>query len=527
MASVLVLVAASLSVGSTAVASPRDAQERAASRDLTRAEVVVGQLAAVLDDIQTLPRHERHGPRSGLAESSKLLGRLRRQVTTARRTAVGRVAALEADRKRLRRGKPTRADVAAVATLTRTTQLLLAEIRGLAGANQRITAAAGPATGTPLRTQLTPFIPTIVSVGDSYISGEAGRWAGNVAGTDSGIIDVGPKMYFDNNDTDGELIPGCHRAMTSEIHIFPPANVNSVNLACSGALTYTTYHETFKPGIDFYSSGSGDEGQATMLEDVAKEAKLSDANVKMVVLSIGGNDFHFGDTVTTCLEDFLLYSIGHRDFCKDDSKVLGYFTPAHIAENTKAIGGAIKNVNTAMTDAGYNSSDWTLVVQGYPDPLAPVDRNRYPDGSGRQSTGGCGLLNLDITWARTYALPTINAAVRNAVDHSGLPNIKFLNIQDAFVGHRLCENTVGLLPQPDFLSWTTPDAISKVEWVNQIHIATIGTDFFEQESLHPNYFGQFALRECLTLVYNNGSPRGGKCTRRDRTPQNNYVEQLN
>ena len=77
-------------------------------------------------------------------------------------------------------------------------------------------------------------------------------------------------------------------------------------------------------------------------------------------------------------------------------------------------------------------------------------------------------------------------------------------------------------------SWTTPDAINKVEWVNQIHATAKGNPFFLQElTLHPNHFGQFALRERLTLVYNNGSPRGGKCTRRNPTPTDNYVEQLN
>ena len=282
MASVLVLVAASLSVGSTAVASPMDPQVRAAEHDLARADVVIEQLAAVLDAIRTLPRHERHGPRSGLAVSSRSLRSLRRQVSAARRAAISRVAALKADGGRLRAGspgrRPTRADAAAVATLTRATQLLLGEIKGLAGANGRIAGAAGAGTGTgaPPPPQVgAPGYgePEIVSIGDSYISGEAGRWAGNVAGDDDASvdrIDLGATSYYDNNGNSGELIPGCHRSKESEVQIFV-ADVRKINLACSGATTDTFYTSDglFKPGIDFQQPNRGYYGQAAMLENEA------------------------------------------------------------------------------------------------------------------------------------------------------------------------------------------------------------------------------------------------------------------
>jgi hypothetical protein len=32
-----------------------------------------------------------------------------------------------------------------------------------------------------------------------------------------------------------------------------------------------------------------------------------------------------------------------------------------------------------------------------------------------------------------------------------------------------------------------------------------------QESLHPNYWGQKALRNCVRQAYNGGAPRSGTC----------------
>ena len=34
-----------------------------------------------------------------------------------------------------------------------------------------------------------------------------------------------------------------------------------------------------------------------------------------------------------------------------------------------------------------------------------------------------------------------------------------------------------------------------------------------QESMHASYWGQKAMRNCLRLAYNGGSPIGGRCVR--------------
>ena len=77
----------------------------------------------------------------------------------------------------------------------------------------------------------------VVTIGDSAISGEAGRWAGNTnnasGNTDAGGIDA----YWNNPTRTAEATPGCHRSEAAEAHI--GGGISSLNLACSGARTYT------------------------------------------------------------------------------------------------------------------------------------------------------------------------------------------------------------------------------------------------------------------------------------------------
>jgi hypothetical protein len=144
--------------------------------------------------------------------------------------------------------------------------LVLGVVLALAGP----AAADGPGVGTP----------AVVTLGDSAISGEAGRWAGNTNDSSSQVDALGSTAYWDTST--GESIPGCHRSKAAQAHI--GGGVASANLACSGARTYTTgtgSGETFKPGIDFYSDASGRKGQALALQQYA-----SSHNVRAVVVMI-------------------------------------------------------------------------------------------------------------------------------------------------------------------------------------------------------------------------------------------------
>src|SRR5664280_2821960 len=290
--------------------------------------------------------------------------------------------------------------------------------------------ADGPGSGAPWT----------ASLGDSYISGEAGRWAGNTNMSSSTIDALGSTAYDDNAAGNGELISGCPRSKPAEVSI--GGGVSGENLACSGAKT-STFSEgsTFKPGIDFYSSGAK-EGQALMLQHFAAAH-----NVKLVALSIGGNNFNFAGIVQTCVEDWLLSPSWWPNYCNDDSSVTSNFTSSNVSRVKGEITTAIGNVAHAVASA------------------------------------------------------------------SGLPNVKTMELGTAFNGHRLCEKGVGLLEEQGLSSWKGAGASDKTEWINMIRtITAIFPPYEIQEDIHPTYWGELALRNCLTQAYDSGTPKGGTCT---------------
>jgi hypothetical protein len=349
--------------------------------------------------------------------------------------------------------------------------------------------------------------PWAASLGDSYISGEAGRWAGNTNESSSEVDALGPTAYNDNSGHTAELIAGCHRSQSAEVYI--GGGVSGENLACSGAKTstFTDSEGHFKPGLDFYNSG-GHEGQALMLEKFAKAH-----NVKLVAVSIGGNNFNFASIVQDCIVDWLTSPWWWQHHCSEDSSVKENFTPANVAAQTAAIKGALSNVAQAMTNAGYASSQYTILVQDYPSPIPKGPGFRYPEsGWSRQAVGGCGFWNADANAANETMLPTIDGAVFKAASETGAANVKTMDLAAAFNGRRLCESTVGLLEEEGLTSWTQAGAVDKTEWISQVRTVTaIFPPYQIQEDLHPNYWAQLGLRNCLTQAYNAGSPRGGAC----------------
>ncbi len=357
--------------------------------------------------------------------------------------------------------------------------------------------ADGPGSGSPWT----------ASVGDSYISGEAGRWAGNTNGSSSAIDAGGSKTYDDNAAGNAELISGCHRSKAAEVYI--GGGVSGENLACSGAKTSTfTEGSTFKPGLDFYNSG-GKEGQALMLQHFA-----ATHNVKLVAVSIGGNNFNFASIVQTCVEDWLLSPSWWPNYCNDDSSVTSNFTSSNVVKVKGEIATAIGNVAQAMTNAGYSSAQYSIVVQDYPSPIPLGSGFRYSQsGYTRQEVGGCGFWNNDANYANEKMLPTIDSTVFAAAAAAGLSNVKTLELGSAFNGRRLCEKGVGLLEEEGLSSWKGAGAVDKSEWINQIRTVTAIFPPYEiQEDIHPNYWGELALRNCLTQAYNAGTPKGGTCT---------------
>ncbi len=369
---------------------------------------------------------------------------------------------------------------------------------GLVGGYAAPAQADGPGVGTP----------AVVSVGDSYISGEAGRWAGNASST-SYVDALGSTAYYDNASGTGESIPGCHRSKSNESVI--GSGTIAKDLACSGAKTATTAYSSgddFKPGLDFYDDGAGHQGQAKALQSYA-----STHNVRLVVVSIGGNDFNFAGIVQQCVTDFLASPSWYPDYCKDDSIVTTQMAAANVAAKTTAIKNAILNVDTAMRNAGYARTQFSVLVQDYPSPIPNGAGFRYgQSGYGRQTTGGCGFWNADADYANGTLLPTIDTAVRNGATATGLTNLRTLGLRSAFNGRRLCESTVSRVDKSGYASWNAAGALDHIEWFQGIRTVTAANSpYYIQESVHPDYLAQLALRNCVRQAYNGGAVRSGTC----------------
>lgn len=425
--------------------------------------------------------------------------------------------------------------------------------------------------------------PWIVTLGESYMSGEGGRWAGNSNLSPALVDALGATAYYDNlTNNPGtapghpvvgthELIPGCHRSRSAEA--FVGSGYKGLNLACSGALT-SSYTSTggvntgFKPGIDFYQS-SGKSGQASMLSAFA-----STHRVEVVVLAIGGNDFGFGDIVTTCLTDYLtslnvsgyhyswhmVYvgkkktwlgqaldaknwklvkvqgdSFDLRKYCSNDPYLRGLLSPTRVAQVTERVKTSILNVAHALWLQGYKRRDYTIVVRTAPDPIAGSGDIRYDQGSPtwikpRQSVGGCGIWDKDLDWIHGFVLPTLNSTFKQAASQAAdtpvpgssppyKPRVAVLDVQDAFAGRRLCQTGVDVLPTSMAPSWSAPEAVNRSEWVTQIRTVTAAdpwSPYEMQEGIHPNYWGHLALRACVRYAALQSywdPPKSGTCKR--------------
>lgn len=408
--------------------------------------------------------------------------------------------------------------------LTETLHATLAGLKPSSTYEVQVTAENSEGVGPPARTTITTpgadDLPWVVSLGDSFISGEGGRWAGNADVDDHSLIDAhGEGAYWDGDGK--ELIEDCHRSKAAMIHI---GNVRSKNFACSGAITRTEITPSkFKPGVDFYRGGNEKFpdaiGQAQMLEDFARTH-----DIRMVVLSIGGNNLKFGDIIEACVGAFLSPGGSH---CRDDPEVSAFLADRNVDQARSDIAGAMVNVHTAMTNAGIPANRWTLVSTLYPQPMAGGNVMRYPEDAGvadldRQFEGGCGFSDVDATWANIDVLALVNRTVREAAVEAKRrePSLRIVHMDstNAFKGRNLCHAAVQRVNDDDEFdeggpsSWHEPNAVNRSEWVVEIEISN-ASDTMLQEGVHPNYWGQLALRNCLRRVWNEGNPVGGVCIR--------------
>ncbi|MEU2158321.1 GDSL-type esterase/lipase family protein [Streptomyces sp. NPDC019396] len=336
-----------------------------------------------------------------------------------------------------------------------------------------LTCAAAPAQAST-----SPSQTAVVSMGDSFISGEAGRWQGN-SNTQSGSRNgtdraYNGKSYDPTTVYGGTYSSGCDRSDSAEVLSATGIADVAINLACSGATT----GNVIRAGSGGESL-NGERPQADQLAAVAAQYR-----VKLIALSIGGNDLGFSDVITNCVEDYsLLYS-----YCYDDQ---GEKVDQRMDSAMAGVAKSVQEIRSVMSSAGYASGDYRVILQSAPSPIPRGSEIRYAQsGWSRLTTGGCPFWDKDADWARDVFIPEYAAEVKAVAESEG---VQFLDLQDMLQGREVCAKATRLATSSQGPSATTS------EWARfLVSGAAQGT---MQESFHPNYYAQRALGRCLGLIY--------------------------
>jgi hypothetical protein len=168
---------------------------------------------------------------------------------------------------------------------------------------------------------------------------------------------------------------------------------------------------------------------------------------------------------------------------------------------------AVTEIRRAMTDAGYTDGSYRFVLQSYPSPIPPGDQNRYHEFSdSRFNVGGCPMFNDDSDWARNTVIPGISDMLGEV---ARTQNVEFLDLRDLFDGHEVCATRAQQATASDSLENPLPGDIS--EWTR--FLVVLESQGQRQESIHPNYYGQWAIGTCLTKLFeHSGTEKNHSCT---------------
>ncbi|MFI9010840.1 GDSL-type esterase/lipase family protein [Actinosynnema sp. NPDC053489] len=290
----------------------------------------------------------------------------------------------------------------------------------------------------------------VVSLGDSAISGEG-----------AGSYEAG---------TEGENGNWCHRSTQAMVHRTQLAD-RTVNLACSGA---DSANVSLADTVH-YTEGS----QARRLIDVARQYRVT-----TVVVQVGANDdVRFADTMVDCVAAWV------NPFGPSCRSTLEREWPGRLAAMAPKVENALRDVRSAMSQAGYAASSYNLVLTSYASPVTEkMDRLLH----GPQ---GCPLRLPDAAYGRTVAVPQLSEALRGVASRAG---VKFLDFSRATENREACsqgESSTGewqrrLTVDPYALVTGGLDAIG-------IHLA--------QQSFHPNAAAHAQLGRCITEFVNGGA----------------------
>jgi hypothetical protein len=330
-------------------------------------------------------------------------------------------------------------------------------------------------------------LSSVVTLGDSFISGEAGRWRGNSivsttdrAGTDRAWTGTG----YDPSRVYGPTAAnGCHRSDVAEVEGVVAPVERRINVACSGAATVNIFRTS--------SGGQGEKGEPTQAQMLRYVAQVS--NAKVVVLSIGGNDLGFADIIRACAQAYA----AKTGPCRTSQQAV---VDAKRNAAFRGVDKAIDEVRAVMAESGFARSQYRFIVQSYGSPVPRAAEARYGElDPQRASVGGCPFYDTDLNWARDSLVAQIADGLRFVAAGKG---VEYLDLRNSLQGHEVCATAARQA------TLTEPPAAATSEWARFLTLNLAQGEI--QETLHPNVFGQQALSRCLSLAIAAG-PGNGSC----------------
>ncbi|MGX7826442.1 proprotein convertase P-domain-containing protein [Actinokineospora sp. 24-640] len=316
----------------------------------------------------------------------------------------------------------------------------------------------------------------------------------------------------------------CHDALASPVHSVPssavPGGTKVVNLACSGAKSKNLWPR--EDGGEFYND------RRPQIEDLALAlgpGTISRApdDAELIVIGAGGNDSGFGEAIRYCLTAWAKKHIADIAFppveqkCRDQVRDNLVPKVSDIHYNTVKTIGLVRE---KMRAEGQPDNSYRIVLQGYP-AILPTEVDDWTADEGAGFDKRCPITKEDSRFINTHFVTRLNEMLRAASEEA---NVGFIDMADAFEGHRLCEKgTVrgtAAAQSASHAEWVRfldihPNASSAWKIIKAIAHPTTGhwplseDDVVDalnpqrhlSESFHPNYWGQQAIGRCLRVYH--------------------------
>ncbi|MFD6755306.1 SGNH/GDSL hydrolase family protein [Micromonospora gifhornensis] len=392
-------------------------------------------------------------------------------------------------------------------------------LRRTAAAMALAVAAATLSTAVTTAAPAAAALPTAaVALGDSFISGEG-------AGAYQPVVDsTGVARSFPGWTASNSNAFFCHRSGNASLHKASlPGIQDRFNLACSGG----------QPRDIAAASSARANGRqvAAQLDQLRTVARTHDIDLVLIGLGSNNSSFTFGGVAEKCANRFIADAwTGWWEFwaylngpveqkpCTDADLATAAQISAATAETTAAVRQILTTLREVDADGQHR-----VVLQDYTNPL-PLDlaspyhsedsrddtRDKFRALGAERYAAGCPIHRASLAPGHRFSqgLGTIVRSTRDtlAAEFPGT-DLVYLNVQRAFDGARLCENSnspTGTLATPIRLMDNPPNgtfvtSLSGKDKIAIQRIANTCVTYFQtcQESWHPNAAGHQVLGQCL------------------------------